>query len=123
MAAKSKGPTKKKGPRQNPERHQERLRERDLRERARQRRNRRQRIIRVVAIAAVVAIVGALALTLLGSSDDSESVALIEQAGCQVDSESDDDAGTGRNHREGVTYEVDPPAGGDHSPSPLPPGR
>ena len=89
---------------------------------ARRRRN-RQRLIRAGIIAAVVAVVGAIAANVVSErQSESEARSVLTAAGCELNEDFDDDAGSGRNHREGVTYEVDPPAGGDHSPSPMPAG-
>lgn len=85
---------------------------------------RRQRLIKAAVIGAVVAILAAIVFsTFSGRREESAAASALENAGCAVDEKTDDDAGTGRNHREGVTYDVDPPAGGDHAPTALPPGR
>ncbi|HEX7167754.1 MAG TPA: DUF3105 domain-containing protein [Acidimicrobiales bacterium] len=90
---------------------------------AARRRKNKQLMIRGGVALAVVAAVVAIALNMRADrAADEEAAQLLEAAGCEVNQDADDDAGSGRNHREGVQYEVDPPAGGDHSPTPLPPG-
>lgn len=92
--------------------------------RAMRARVRRQRAIRLGAIAIAVLVVSALVWRFVSNRQaEAEVRAELEAAGCTVDTRSDSDRGAGRNHREGVRYQIDPPAGGDHSPSPMPPGR
>ncbi|MEA2684829.1 MAG: hypothetical protein QOE93_24 [Actinomycetota bacterium] len=80
---------------------------------------RRRRSIRNKALLAGAVAVAIFAVGLVIQSDRRErdqQAAQFTTASCQFDRDSDDDAGSGRNHVPNPTYEVNPPAGGDHTP-------
>jgi hypothetical protein len=73
----------------------------------------------------LVAVIALLAITIINSRRSNQRIisALESSGNCEYDTRSDSDRGQGNNHVNGnVDYEVDPPSGGDHSPSPSPPG-
>ena len=88
---------------------------------------RRRKAARTRALIAggLVAVLALLTITIINSRRSNDRVvSSVEASGaCDYDSRTDRDAGAGQNHVNGdVTYDVDPPAGGDHSSSPAPPG-
>ena len=74
-------------------------------------------------VGVLVLIVGFLAAAMINNRRASQrTIHRLEASSCQFDRESDEDAGPGRNHVSGsVGYRTDPPAGGNHSPSPAAP--
>jgi len=89
-------------------------------EAARRRRSRRNALVAAAVVAAVVAV--AVTLVLVDRRDTRERIAALEAGGCTYDTRADGDAGAGRNHVSNPTYEVDPPAGGDHLGAAASPG-
>jgi hypothetical protein len=80
---------------------------------------------RALIAGGLVAVIALLAITITNSRRSNQRVisALESSGNCEYDSRSDTDRGQGNNHVNGnVNYEVNPPSGGDHSPSPSPPG-
>jgi len=80
---------------------------------------------RALIAGGLVAVLALLTITIVNSRrSNSRVVSELEDSGaCNYDTRTDDDQGTERNHVSGeMTYEVNPPAGGDHNPSPSPPG-
>jgi hypothetical protein len=80
---------------------------------------------RALIILGVVAIVAVLTTTIIASRrSNNAAIAKLEASGsCKYDGKSDTDGGPGNNHVEGdVKYDVNPPAGGNHNPTPSPPG-
>lgn len=75
-------------------------------------------------------VAGGIALTVLvivgvvvnNQRETSRRIERLEAGGCMYDNRADSDDGQGRNHVASVTYEVDPPAGGNHFASPASPG-
>jgi len=64
----------------------------------------------------VAAIVLVVAFVLVSDRKERTQEASEFQTGsCRFDRQSDDDAGQGRNHVANPTYDIDPPAGGDHT--------
>lgn len=91
-------------------------------EAARRRKATRNRAMIAGGLAAVLAL---LTITIINSRRSEQRVisALESSGNCDYDTRTDSDAGTGSNHVNGnVSYQVDPPSGGDHNPSPSPPG-
>lgn len=80
--------------------------------------------VRGLIIAAGAALVIVLALVLVSNKKATDkTTAHLEAGSCKADSESDADLGAGRNHQAGtIAYKVNPPAGGNHNPSPSAPG-
>lgn len=83
---------------------------------------RRRKASRTRALIAggLVAVLALLTITIINSRRSNDRVVSeLEASGaCTYDSRTDRDGGAGRNHVNGdVTYEVDPPSGGDHNPS------
>jgi len=88
---------------------------------------RRRKAARTRALIAggLVAVLALLTITIIRSRNSNDRVVSdVEASGaCTYDSRTDRDGGAGQNHLNGeVTYDVDPPAGGDHNPSPSSPG-
>ncbi len=88
---------------------------------------RRRKATRTRALIAggLVAVLALLTFTIVNSRrSNSRVISELESSGaCNYDTRTDSDGGAGRNHVNGnVTYEVNPPSGGDHNPSPSPPG-
>jgi hypothetical protein len=80
---------------------------------------------RALVAGGLVAVLALLTITIINSRRSNQRVisALESSGACQYDTRSDSDRGQGNNHVSGnVTYEVNPPSGGDHNPSPSPPG-
>jgi hypothetical protein len=80
---------------------------------------------RALIAGGLVALLAFLTITIVRSrrSNDRVVSALESSGGCEYDTRNDSDHGAGNNHVTGnVTYKVNPPAGGDHNPSPSPPG-
>jgi hypothetical protein len=91
-------------------------------EAARRRKATRNRALIAGGLLAVVAL---LAITITNSRRSNQRIvsALEDSGNCDYDSRTDSDRGPGNNHVTGnVTYEVNPPSGGNHNPSPSPPG-
>ncbi|HUR22578.1 MAG TPA: DUF3105 domain-containing protein [Acidimicrobiales bacterium] len=80
---------------------------------------------RALIAGGLVAVLALLTITIVNSrrSNDRVVSALESSGSCQYDTRNDSDQGAGNNHVTGdVTYKVNPPSGGDHNPSPSPPG-
>jgi hypothetical protein len=91
-------------------------------EAARRRKAKRNRALIAGGLVAVLAL---LTITIINSRRSNQRVisALEASGACEYDSRSDSDRGQGNNHINGnVSYEVNPPSGGDHNPSPSPAG-
>jgi hypothetical protein len=82
--------------------------------RRRERRSVRNRMLVAVVLAALAGVV--LFVTMRGGTDSGPAV---ESASCRQDSEYD---GRSRDHISNPTYEVNPPAGGAHTPNAAQPG-
>ena len=67
-------------------------------------------------VAVVLFVVGFLVVS--NNRDRAKEAAGFESGSCQFDRKSDGDAGLGQNHVANPTYNVDPPAGGDHLSTP-----
>lgn len=77
---------------------------------------RRQLRNRLIVVVVVVIGAGAFGLNFLARrQSDQRLEAALTAGSCRVDGRSDRDAGTGRNHVASPIFEVDPPAGGDHT--------
>ncbi len=88
---------------------------------------RRRKATRTRALIAggLVAVLALLTVTIINSRRSNDRIVSELEAGgaCEYDSRNDSDSGQGRNHVSGnITYKVDPPSGGDHNPTPAPPG-
>ena len=88
---------------------------------------RRRKAARTRALIAggLVAVLALLTITIINSRRSNQRVvsALESSGACKYDTRSDTDRGQGNNHVNGnVTYQVNPPAGGDHNPSASPAG-
>ena len=88
---------------------------------------RRRKAMRTRALIAggLVVALALITVTIVNSRRSNQRVisALEASGACDYDSRNDSDSGQGRNHVGGnMTYKVDPPSGGDHSPSAAPPG-
>jgi hypothetical protein len=86
---------------------------------------RRRRSIRNKALLAigVVAVMFVVSFVLVSDRRERDQQASEFQTGsCQFDRKTDGDDGQGRNHVPTPTYEVDPPAGGNHTPQAAGPG-
>ena len=80
---------------------------------ARRRQSLRNRALLAVGVVGIMFVVS---FVLVSDRRERNSEAAQFQTGsCQFDRESDPDAGPGRNHVANPTFEVDPPAGGDHT--------
>ena len=80
---------------------------------------------RALIAGGMLAVLALLAITITNSrrSNDRIVSALESSGNCKYDGRSDTDRGQGNNHVTGdVVYKVNPPSGGDHNPSPSPPG-
>jgi hypothetical protein len=80
---------------------------------------------RALIAGGMVALLALLTITIINSRRSNQRiVSAMESSGnCEYDSRNDSDRGAGNNHVTGnVTYQVNPPSGGDHNPSPSPPG-
>ena len=80
---------------------------------------------RALIAGGLVAVLALLTITIVNSRRSNQRVvsALESSGACKYDTRSDTDRGQGNNHVNGnVTYQVNPPAGGDHNPSASPPG-
>ena len=89
-------------------------------EEARRRRALRTRALIAGGVALSLLVVGFLFVS--NRRDREKAAAPFETISCKFDTRSDGDAGAGRNHVSNPTYDVDPPAGGNHSPTPAPAG-
>ena len=76
---------------------------------------------RAVVAGVLLFVVGAVAAVIINNRRSSQrTISRLEAGGCRFDREGDPDAGAGRNHVSGsVGYRTNPPAGGNHSPSPA----
>lgn len=88
---------------------------------------RRRRAARNRALVAggIVAVLTLITVTVVNSrrSNDRVIAALESGGACAYDTRTDSDSGAGRNHVTGdIRYDVDPPSGGNHNPSPAPAG-
>ncbi len=81
---------------------------------ARRRRVLRNRALIAGGVAAIVAVVGFVLVS--DKRERDQQAAGFQTASCRFDRESDSDNGAGRNHVAAPTYQVDPPAGGNHTP-------
>jgi hypothetical protein len=73
----------------------------------------------------IVALLALLTVTVMNSRRSNDAVVRKLEAGgaCTYDTKSDSDSGPGRNHVNGdLTYDVNPPAGGNHNPVASQPG-
>ena len=80
---------------------------------------------RALIAGGLVAVLALLTVTIINSRRSNQRIvsALESRGNCEYDTRSDSDRGAGNNHVNGdVTYEVNPPSGGDHNPSASPPG-
>jgi hypothetical protein len=80
---------------------------------------------RALIAGGLVAVLALLTITIINSRRSNQRVisALESSGNCEYDSQTDSDRGAGNNHINGaVTYEVNPPSGGNHNPSPSPAG-
>lgn len=80
---------------------------------------------RALIAGGLVAVLALLTITIINSRRSNQRVvsALESSGNCEYDTRNDSDRGLGNNHVNGdVTYEVNPPAGGNHNPSASPPG-
>ena len=80
---------------------------------------------RALIAGGLIAVLALLTITIINSRRSNQRVisALESSGSCEYDSRSDSDRGAGNNHVTGnVSYEVNPPSGGDHNPSASPPG-
>lgn len=80
---------------------------------------------RALIAGGLIAVLALLTVTIINSRrSDQRVISALESSGnCEYDSRTDSDRGTGNNHVTGnVSYEVNPPSGGNHNPSPSPPG-
>jgi hypothetical protein len=89
-------------------------------EEARRRQSIRNKALLAAGVVAVMFVVSFVLVS--GRRDRNKAAAGFQTASCQFDRKSDADAGTGRNHVPNPTYEVNPPAGGDHTPQAAGPG-
>ena len=91
-------------------------------EAARRRKATRNRALMAGALLGVIAL---LVVTVTNSRRSNQRIvsALESSGACKYDTRTDSDRGAGNNHVTGdVTYQVNPPSGGNHNPSPSPPG-
>lgn len=88
---------------------------------AARRRTVRNRIIAGAVVALVAVVVAVVAATSGGSSSKKTTPAAPDKGLCTTDSKSDEFT-TASGHVNDPHYTVNPPAGGDHLPSPSPPG-
>ena len=91
---------------------------------AAQRQRRRRRLLRRAAVAGVLLlVVGGVATVILNNRRaDQRTISRLEAGACEFDRSSDSDRGQGRNHVSGsLGYRTNPPAGGNHSPTPAAP--
>ena len=80
---------------------------------------------RALVLGGIVALVAVLVFAVTNSRrSNARVIEQLEASGaCNYDTRTDSDAGAGRNHTSGtVSYEVDPPSGGNHNPAAAPPG-
>lgn len=90
---------------------------------ARRARARKSRNIRLAVVGAVVVVIGLLVLNTLDNRRDADAlVERLEAGGCTFDNRSDPTSAGASNHVPPASYEVDPPAGGNHDPAPAPAG-
>ena len=91
---------------------------------AARRQRRRRRLLGRAAVAGVLLLVvgGVAAVVISNRRAEQRTISRLEAGACTFDKRSDDDGGQGRNHVSGsVAYRMDPPSGGNHSPSPAAP--
>jgi hypothetical protein len=80
---------------------------------------------RALIAGGLVAVIVLLVVTISNSRRSNDAVvSKLEASGaCTYDTKADPDSGPGNNHVTGdITYKVNPPSGGNHNPSPAPPG-
>ncbi len=80
---------------------------------------------RALIAGGLVAVLALLTITIINSRRSNQRIvsALESSGNCEYDTRNDSDRGLGNNHVNGdVVYEVNPPSGGNHNPSPSPPG-
>lgn len=80
---------------------------------------------RALIAGGLVAVLALLVITVTNSRRSNQRVvsALESSGNCDYDSRTDSDAGPGNNHVTGdITYDVNPPSGGNHNPSASPAG-
>jgi hypothetical protein len=80
---------------------------------------------RALIAGGLVAVLTLLTVTIINSRRSNQRIvsALESSGNCEYDTRSDSDRGAGNNHVTGdVTYEVNPPSGGNHNPSASPAG-
>lgn len=87
---------------------------------------RRRKAVRTRALVAgaAAAVVALIAVTVVSNRRaEQRLISRLEAGPCEYDTRTDSDRGAGRNHVNGdVSYQTDPPSGGDHAPAPSPPG-
>jgi len=77
---------------------------------------RRQRRNSLIVVVVVVIGIGAFGLNFLSQRrSDQRLEGALTAGSCRVDGTSDRDSGTGRNHVASPSFEVNPPAGGNHT--------
>ncbi len=89
-------------------------------EAARRTRTIRNRALLAGGVAAAVLLVGYVIVS--DRRERGDEAAQFQTGSCRFDRRTDPDGGPGRNHVANPTYEVDPPAGGDHTPQAARPG-
>lgn len=91
---------------------------------ARKARRRKKLQLRIAIGAAAVLVIGAIAANALSNKSDSNAFRDKVTAGsCTLDSRNDATSPTPNNHVPPASYKVNPPAGGNHDPSPAPAGK
>jgi hypothetical protein len=91
-------------------------------EAARRRKAVRARAVVAGVVAALVAVVAFLVVS--DQRSKAKTTTKLEAGSCDADTRSDDDGGAGRNHVTGnIVYTVNPPAGGNHNPTPASAGQ
>ncbi len=88
-------------------------------------RRRKALLIRVAVVGTVVVLVAVVAFVVVSNRNErSRAIQQLETGSCEYDEETDRDSGPGRNHVGGnLSYETNPPSGGDHNPQPTPAGQ
>lgn len=91
---------------------------------ARKARRRKKLQLRIAIGAAAALVIGAIAANALSNKSDTNAFRDKVTAGtCTLDSRKDDTSATPNNHVPPASYKVNPPAGGNHDPSPAPAGK
>lgn len=92
-------------------------------EEARRRHNRRVLLGRLAIGGGLAAVVlGIAAVVVVNRARESAWISTAEAGSCSYDTRSDGDAGTGNNHVSNPRYQVNPPAGGNHTTQVAAPG-